>query len=244
MAESYGEDLAAIHDAGYGDLARRAGAFLLAELRQRGFENGLVIDLGCGSGILAEKLSAGGFDVLGIDISRAMIALAQKRVPKGAFHAQSLFTADLPSCVAIAMVGECLNYLFDDRHSPEKVQQILVRAFAALTSGGLLILDVAEPGRVPGPGPTKSFAEGDGWAVHVTSEEDRQQELLTRQTISFRKVGDLYRRDHEVHRLQLLPRSQMLSWLQELGFEVQILAGYGPVPFAQRHVGFLAAKPN
>jgi prepilin-type processing-associated H-X9-DG protein len=244
MEDFYREDLAAIHDAGYGDLARRAGEFLLAELHRRGTRDGLVIDLGCGTGILAERLSADGFDVLGIDISRAMIALAQKRVPKGTFRSQSLFTADLPPCVAIAMVGEGLNYLFHDGHSPEQVRRVLGRAFTALAPSGLLILDVAEPGRVTGPGPSRNFAEADGWAVLVTTEEDRQQELLTRSITSFRKIRNLYRRDHEVHQLRLLPRTLIFSWLQKIGFEVQILSGYGPAPFVQGHVGFLAAKPQ
>jgi hypothetical protein len=34
------------------------------------------------------------------------------------------------------------------------------------------------------------------------------------------------------------------AWLQEIGFQVQVLGGYGPVPFFQGHVGFLAEKPR
>jgi hypothetical protein len=123
------------------------------------------------------------------------------------------------------------------------VRQVLARAYEALDSGGLLVLDVAEPGRVPGPGASKTNAEGDGWAVLVRAEEDRQQQLLTRHITSFRKVGDLYRRDHEVHRLRLLPRARVLSWLHEIGFRVQTLDRYASVAFPQGHVGFLARKP-
>jgi SAM-dependent methyltransferase len=244
MEDAYREDLAFIHDAGHGHFARAAAGLLQVELRQRAWEGGLVIDLGCGSGILAGQLSDCGFDVLGIDISEAMIALARQRVPKGVFRVQSLLAADLPPCVAVAAVGECLNYLFDPGHSRGAVRQVLARAYAALAPNGLLILDVAEPGKVPGPGPSKKFVEGDGWAVFATAVEDRQQGLLTRQITSFRKVGDFYRRDHEVHRLRLVPRAQLLTWLREIGFEAQLLAGYGPVPFRQGGAGFLAAKPK
>jgi SAM-dependent methyltransferase len=244
MEEAYREDLAYIHDAGFGRFASGAAALLLEELRRGGFDRGLVIDLGCGSGILAELLAAGGFDVLGIDISPALVALARQRVPGGRFRVESLLTADLPRCVAVAVVGECLNYLFDDHHSLEGVRQVLGRAFAALASGGLLLFDIAEPGRVPGPGIQKTHVEGDGWAVLVTTEEDRQQALLTRHITSFRRIGELYRRDHEVHRLRLLPRAEVVSWLQEIGFEVQTLAAYGSVPLAPGRVGFLARKPE
>jgi SAM-dependent methyltransferase len=244
MEDTYRDDLAYIHDAGFGRFARGGAGLLLEELRRRGVDRGLVIDLGCGSGILSEALAAGGFDVLGIDVSPAMVALARTRVPAGRFRVESLLTAELPPCVAVAAVGECFNYLFDSRHSPDAVRQVLGRAFAALAPGGPLVFDVAEPGRVPGPGPSKTYFEGDGWAVLVTTEEDQSQGLLTRAITSFRKVGELYRRDHEVHRQRLLPRAQVLAWLQEIGFQAQTLGGYGEVPFGPGHVGFLARKPE
>jgi SAM-dependent methyltransferase len=71
VEDTYRDDLAHIHDAGFGHFARGAALLLLEELHRSRFERGLVIDLGCGSGILAEPLSARGFDILGIDLSAA-----------------------------------------------------------------------------------------------------------------------------------------------------------------------------
>jgi SAM-dependent methyltransferase len=244
MADAYGDDLAYIHDAGFGGLARNAAPILLEDLQRRGVRGGLVIDLGCGSGILSEALSAGGFEVLGIDISPAFVALARQRVPGGRFVVGSLWTADLPPCVAVAAVGECVNYLFDNTHTPEDLTRVFGRVFGALAPGGPLLLDVAEPGRVPGPGPRKTHAEGEDWAVLVSAEEDAGQRLLTRHITSFRKVGELYRRDHEVHRVRLLPRAEVAAQLGAVGFEVQVLDGYGSLPFVQGHAGFLARKPG
>jgi SAM-dependent methyltransferase len=243
MEEAYREDLAYIHNAGFGGYARAAAPLLVEELRHRGVDRGLVIDLGCGSGISSEQFAAGGFDVLGIDLSAALLNLARRRVPQGRFHQGSLLSAELPPCVAVAAIGECVNYLFDAGHSLEGVRQLLGRSFTALTPGGLMVFDVAEPGRVPG-GKSKTYIEGDGWAVLVATEEDQRQGLLTRLITTFRKVGELYRRDHEIHRLRLLPRAQVVSWLEEVGFRVQTLGAYGPLPFAPGHVGFLAQKPE
>jgi SAM-dependent methyltransferase len=243
MDDAYREDLAYIHDAGFGQFARGAAAVLLEELRDAGVAQGLVIDLACGSGILGEALAAGGYDIWGIDLSSAAIALARKRVPSGSFRIESLLTAQLPPCVAVAAVGEGVNYLFDDRHSLELVRQVLGRVFEALIPAGLLLFDFAEPGRVPGPGVSKNHLEGDGWAALISVEEDRQQKLLTRHITSFRKIGDRYRRDHEVHRLRLLPQDQVLSWLHEIGFQMQILGSYGPVELPPGLVGVLARKP-
>jgi hypothetical protein len=102
---------------------------------------------------------------------------------------------------------------------------------------------VAEPGRVPGPGPERKSVEGEDWAVLVSAEEDRKRRVLTRQITSFRKVGELYRRDREVHRLRLLVRSELVAQLRRIGFRVRILPGYGPSRFPTGLVGFLARKP-
>jgi SAM-dependent methyltransferase len=243
MTNAYGEDLAYIHDAGFGGLATNAAPVLLDALRRRGLASGLVIDLGCGSGILAGAMSTAEYDVLGIDISGAMVAMARVRVPNGQFREDSLLAAELPPCVAVAAVGECFNYLFDSGNTERGLRELFRRIHGALSKGGVLVFDVAEPGRVPGTGPRRAYTEGDGWAVLVTAEEDRQHGLLTRRITSFRRVGELYRRDEETHRLRLMRRSELAGQLRGTGFRVRILSGYGPSRFAPGHVGFLARKP-
>src|SRR5689334_16023148 len=112
----YSEDLAYIHDAGYGDFARGAAPAALKTLRARGIATGLVVDLGCGSGIWAQALLAAGYDVLGIDISPTMIRLARRKAPGARFLTGSLFSMSLPACAAVTAMGECVNYAFDRRN--------------------------------------------------------------------------------------------------------------------------------
>ena len=77
----------------------------------------------------------------------------------------------------------------------------------------------------------------------VTNEEDRQRQLLTRHITSFRRVGDLYRRDQEVHRQRLLDRKDLSTQLRDIGFRVHILHGYGTLRFGRGHIGLSARKP-
>jgi SAM-dependent methyltransferase len=244
MTDAYRDDLAYIHDAGFGGFAREAGPVLVDALRRQGFARGLVIDLGCGSGILARTVCDAGYDILGIDLSEAMADLARQRVPRGQFRVESLLQAELPPCVAVAAVGECVNYLFDDSNTKATLAKVFRRIHAALAPGGLFLFDVVEPGRVPGPGPRRALWEGEDWAVLVTSDEDRRRGLLTRRITSFRRVGDLYRRDEEVHRQRLLARAELASQLRSIGFRVRIIRGYGPLRFGPGHVGFMARKPK
>src|SRR5271169_3577488 len=101
IKDAYRDDLAYIHDAGFGGVARAAAPVLLYALRHQRILGGLVVDLGCGSGLLARAVCDAGYDVLGIDISEAMAALARNRVPHGQFRVESLLTAQLPPCVAV-----------------------------------------------------------------------------------------------------------------------------------------------
>ncbi len=81
MNGAYQPDLAYIHDAGFGGLAGAAATMLVDALHRRGVDRGLVIDLGCGSGILSQAVSEAGYDALGIDISEAMVAIVRTRAP-------------------------------------------------------------------------------------------------------------------------------------------------------------------
>jgi SAM-dependent methyltransferase len=244
MNKVYRSDLAYIHDAGHGTLARSAAAFLLEQFRKAGTKTGQVVELGCGSGISSEAIAAAGYEVLGFDISEDMIALARPRVPRGEFRTESFLTAELPSCVAVTAFGECLNYLFDGQNTRRAQEQLFRRIYGALQPGGLLLFDVAAPGGVPGPGPQRLWREGDDWAVLVEVEEDRKKKLLTRQITSFHKVGELYRRDHEVHLQRLYERSALKKKLGDVGFLIRELTGYGSLRFAGGHIGFLARKPK
>jgi len=78
----YTDDLAYIHDVGFGEFALKSAPGLLNILRQRKIFAGLVVDLGCGSGLWARELTQAGYDVLGIEQSAAMIEIARKKTPK------------------------------------------------------------------------------------------------------------------------------------------------------------------
>ena len=243
MSGVYREDLAYIHDAGYGATARAAAAVLLEALRRRGPASGLVIDLGCGSGTLSERVAAAGYDVLGIDLSAGLLALARQRVPGGRFRRGSLWTAELPPCVAVAAVGEAINYLFDGDGARRGPRKLFRRVYDALAPGGPFVLDLAGPGRVGGAGRSLHWAAGEDWAVLVRAAEDRRRRLLTREITSFRKVGVAYRRDHEVHRQRLYPPAEAAALLRGAGFRVRLLRGYGKLRFARGLAGFLARRP-
>ncbi|HEY9652469.1 MAG TPA: class I SAM-dependent methyltransferase, partial [Coleofasciculaceae cyanobacterium] len=61
-----------IHDVGFADYALKSAPGLLEILAHNNIHEGLVVDLGCGSGLWARELTKGNYQVLGIDISESL----------------------------------------------------------------------------------------------------------------------------------------------------------------------------
>ncbi|MBD0343731.1 MAG: class I SAM-dependent methyltransferase, partial [Coleofasciculus sp. Co-bin14] len=166
------------------------------------------------------------------------------RVPDAEFRVESLFKVDIPPCNAVTSIGECLNYLFDPDSDRQTLLQLFDRIYSALIPEGVFIFDIAEPGQVAQGITTRGFTEGEDWVVLVEKEEDREQRTLIRRIITFRKVGEYYRRDNEVHRQRLYKATDVAEELQRMGFQVEVMRSYGQYPLPQAHAAFIARKPD
>jgi SAM-dependent methyltransferase len=213
----YGSDLAHVHDVAFGGWARAAAPFVLARLREAEIEEGLVVDLGCGSGIWAAELLRAGYGVLGVDASAEMLVIARERAPEAELRRGSLHEAELPPCAAITALGECVNY-----GGPLSLEQLFRRAHAALEPGGLLVFDAAAPGREP-DGRRRARHDGDGWVMRVDFAEDREERTLTRR-IALVRDG---RASEELHVLRLYECDEVVDWLEAAGFDVVCHPSYG-----------------
>jgi hypothetical protein len=63
---------------------------------------------------------------------------------------------------------------------------------------------------------------------------------VTRCITSFRRVGELFRRDDECHELDLLPPEELLADLEAAGFATQLLDDYAGHAMPPGLKGFLA----
>ncbi len=242
MTDWYGEDLAYIHDVGHAEFALRTAPGIIRILERSGIREGRVVDLGCGSGILARELVDAGYGVVGIDISEAMIEISRRKVPEAEFRVGSLFEAEIPPCDAVTAVSEVLNYLFGGT-AHGGLAGLFRRVHDALNPEGVFVFDLLGPGQIAARGgKTRAFSEGDDWVVAVDKEEDPATEILSRRIISFRKVGDHYRRDDETHRQRLYEPARVAGELRRSGFRVRILRSYGSHPLAKAHRVFVARK--
>jgi SAM-dependent methyltransferase len=238
----YDEDLARIHDLGFTAFADAAAPAIITILEDNHLPSGHVLDLGCGSGVLSRHLLDAGFDVTGIDASPSMIDLARTRAPGATLINASFHDTDLPPCRAAISVGECFNYLDAAPDDPASLQSLFHRIHAALDPGGLLIFDVALPGRA-GFATRLTNRVAQDWAV--LSESTEEGATLTRRITTFtRDHTGAFRRTDETHHLRLTPPDDILHMLASAGFTARILPAYPGMTFPNAYAAFHARKPH
>jgi SAM-dependent methyltransferase len=223
----YPADLARIHDEGFGDFARAAAC----ELHRRLPPAGRVVEFGCGTGISTQILARLGYELVGIDISSDMLAIARQRVPAAEFHHASIWDAEIPDCVGVSAIGEVVNYAADERAGAERLPELFSRIHEALDPGGVFVFDFATPGRAGPPGELA----GDGWRIHAETTETGA-ELVRRITI---ESGGHTR--EEVHRLWLYEPQFVRGLLDDAGFSPAPLERYCDFAFWPGYAAFAAS---
>lgn len=116
------------------------GNSLISELSLNGNEE--ILDLGCGDGVLTERLAqlVPKGSVLGIDASTGMIAAAQNRVkPNLMFMKMDINMIHFRNKFDIILSNAALHWIKDHK-------RLLKNAFIALKDGGIILWDFAGDG--------------------------------------------------------------------------------------------------
>lgn len=243
----YGRQLARIHHAYFSDLARAAAAHLLRLLEgtHRNERAGTVVELACGSGVSSKLLTDAGCEVLGVEASEPMLELARAHAPNATFVRDSLWEYELPTAVdAVTAIGEAFCY-HGARDAPthEDLGARLRGIFASLCSGGVLLFDVATPGRSGATGRRQAAWKKDGSFVYLDETEDVSRCSLERVIDTFAPAGELHRHERERHRLTLYDTRRVAEILGQIGFRCRQTTVVGGFALPPGWVAFEAVKP-
>ena len=115
--------------------------YIISLLNEYGIKDGLVLDLGCGTGKLTNLLSDAGFDMIGIDYSEDMLDVATNvREDRNILYlCQDMREFELYGTVrAVVSICDSMNYMT----SPEDLLTVLKLVNNYLDPGGIFIFDM------------------------------------------------------------------------------------------------------
>lgn len=221
----YRGDLALAHHRGFASHAAACAPGILDLLEPVRRRDGLVIEIGCGSGLLTRELVRAGHRVVATDASPAMLHLARELLG-GAADVRRLVLPDdpLPAADAVVGVGHVLNYLPD----ADALDRALARIATALLPGGVLAIDLCdlEWGRARQQADSLGRV-GDDWAV-VTRFSTPSADRFVREVTTFIRNDDgTWRRDDERHDNVLIDTSLVPGLLARQGVESEVRSSFG-----------------
>jgi SAM-dependent methyltransferase len=221
----YRHDLALVHHLGFGFHADACAPGTLALLEPVRARAGLVLEVGCGSGLLTRHLVDAGHRVMATDASLAMVELARDYVP-GAEDVRVLVLPDdpLPDADAVVSVGHVVNYVGER----DAVELAIVAIARAVRPGGLFAIDVCDLEwaalRQGAPGAGKI---GEDWAVAVEFSIPAPDRFVRDIATFLRNPDGTWRRSDERHENVLLDTEELPALLASHGIEAAVGASFG-----------------
>ena len=216
--------------------------YVIDLLKEEKIEEGLVLDLGCGTGKMTRLLAAAGFDMIGIDNSEDMLEIAREcqyaqDEAKGGktgdmtasdeeeasdsnilYLLQDMREFELYGTVrAVISICDSMNYILDE----EDLLQVFKLVNNYLDPKGIFIFDMNtryKYAQMLGETTiTENREEGSFiWENYFDEEEDINQYDLT---LFIREDGDLYRKYEETHFQRVYDLDTVKDLLQEAGME-------------------------
>ena len=171
--------------------------YITGLLREYGIEDGLVLDLGCGTGTMTELLAEVGYDMIGIDQSEEMLEEASGH--DILYLCQDMREFELYGTVrAIVCVCDSMNYILEE----EEILDILsAAAYNYLDYDGLFIFDLNTEYKYREILGEQTIAENreEGSFIWENYYDEAQRINEYQLTLFVKEKEDIYRKFEETH---------------------------------------------
>lgn len=198
--------------------------FLQEILQKEGISDGLVLDLGCGTGSMTEELAGRGYDMIGVDNSEDMLEIAmEKRQESGhdiLYLLQDMQEFELYGTVRAAVsVCDSLNYITD----PEELKQVFCLVNNYLDPGGLFLFDINTVHKYRDVLGDTTIAEDREEASFIWENSyDPESRINTYELAVFLPREDgLYEKCEELHCQRGYEKAEIEKLLKEAGMEIE-----------------------
>lgn len=214
--------------------------YLTGLLKEYGIREGLIAELGCGTGTMTRLLAKAGYDMIGIDLSEEMLDIARYDHPEGEedilYLHQDMREFELFGTVA-AVVSLCdsMNYIT----SEEDLLKVFKLVNNYLDPGGYFIFDMNTIYKYETVIGDRVIAENRDdcsliWENYYDKEEHiNQYDITIYSRVEFEDEDEeepdtpLYERLEETHIQKAYPAERVKELLREAGMEFVAVYGVG-----------------
>ena len=190
---------------------------------EEGVKDGILLDLGCGTGSVTELLSESGFDMIGIDNSEEMLEIAmEKRTESGLdilYLLQDMREFELYGTVkGVVSICDSINYILDD----EDLLDVFKLVHNYLDNEGIFIFDMKTMHEYANVMADNTFAEDREessfiWENYYDEEEEINQYDLS---IFVKEEDGRYRKYEETHLQRAYEQQCVEELIKESGLEL------------------------
>ncbi|MBQ0138658.1 MAG: class I SAM-dependent methyltransferase [Kurthia sp.] len=189
-----------------------------------------LLDIGCGTGVMLEKLLAKGYQAAGLDLSEEMLMIANERLNANGQQALLVCQSmdELEGFVDLDIITipiDSINYLPE----VEQVKETISRAFEALKSGGHLFFDVHSLFKMNEIFMDGPFTYDDGEITYLWDTEAGEAPHSVHHDMTFfvQAENDLFERFEEYHFQRTFPLETYVAMLEEVGFRsIEVTADF------------------
>ena len=202
--------------------------YVTDRLREYEITDGLVLELGCGTGTMTGLLAGKGYDMIGVDNSEEMLAEAmEKRVESGQdilYLLQDMQEFELYGTVRAAVsVCDSVNYITE----PEELKEVFRLVNNYLDPEGVFIFDFNTEYKYREVLGDQTIAESREdcsfiWDNYYYEEErinEYELNLFIREDAESETEGDLYRRFRETHFQRAYTLEEITRIVEESGLQ-------------------------
>lgn len=196
------------------------GEYLVSLLKKYGVEDGLVLDMGCGTGAMTRYLDAHGYDMTGIDVSEEMLTIAkEKSSPDILYLLQDMREFELYGTMRAAVsICDSMNYILEE----DDLLQVFSLVNNYLDPGGICIFDLNTVYKYQEILGEQTIAEDREECSFIWDNFYDEEEMINEYdlTVFVQEEGDLFRRYCETHYQRAYSLETVRALIEKAGMEV------------------------
>ena len=193
--------------------------YIVSVLKEYGIHSGVICDLGCGTGKMTRLLAKAGYDMIGVDLSEDMLAIASGQNEEGILYlCQDMREFELYGTVAaVVSICDCMNYILE----PEDLTEVFRLVNNYLDPGGVFIFDLNTEYKYREIMGDSTIAEDRDDSSFIWDNQYEEEEKINIYDLSIfvREEGDLFRKYHETHYQRAYSLEEVKRAISEAGME-------------------------